>query len=118
MIVALVCGRAETQPFPGRHTFPLLGRPLMVYPLMAAKNSSEVARVYLSTDDDGMARIASHIGVEPIIRSSELGGEAVTLEDVIEQGYAEIVQRLNVEIEALVVLIANAPTVTDGLINQ
>ncbi|WKZ36497.1 MAG: NAD(P)-dependent oxidoreductase [Anaerolineales bacterium] len=118
MIVSLICGRAENQPFPGRNTFPLLGRPLMVYPILAALNSFEVNKVYLSTDDANMSRIASHIGVGVIERSPELAAESVTLEDVIEHGYQEMRGQLNQEIEALVVLIANAPTVTAGLIDQ
>lgn len=116
MIVALVCGRAENQPFPGRNTFPLLGRPLMVYPLLAALNSAQVDKVYLSTDDAGMARVAKHTGAEVIERSKN--DEAFTLEQAIQHGYEEIKKQFNEPIEALVVMIANAPTVTDKLINQ
>src|SRR3990172_7203557 len=116
MIAALVCGRAENQPFPGRNTFPLLGRPLMVYPLLAALHSAEAPRTYLSTDDPGMARVAQHAGAEIIERPPELGAASIPLENVIAHGYREIVRRLGIELEALVVLIANAPTVTDGLI--
>lgn len=118
MIVALVCGRAENQPFPGRNTFPLLGRPLMVYPILAALNSSEVDKVYLSTDDAGMARVARHTGAEVIERKNNTDNDFVTLEQVIQNGYEEIKNRFDQPIEALVVMIANAPTVTDKLINQ
>ena len=90
MITALVCGRAQSRFFPGRNTFPLLGRPLMVYPLLAAQHSEEVDHVYLSTDDANMSRIARHIGVDVIERSPELAADSVTLEDVIEHGYQEI----------------------------
>jgi D-3-phosphoglycerate dehydrogenase / 2-oxoglutarate reductase len=118
MIVALVCGRAENQPFPGRNTFPLLGRQLMVYPLLAALNSAQVDKVYLSTDDAGMARVANHTGAEVIERKNDSHSESATLEQVIQSGYIEIKNRLNEPIEALVVMLANAPTVTDKLINQ
>ncbi|MFN3491420.1 MAG: NAD(P)-dependent oxidoreductase, partial [Anaerolineales bacterium] len=118
MIVALICGRAEKQPFSGRNTFPLLGRPLMVYPILAALNSTQVDKVYLSTDDAGMARVAEHTGAEVIERKNSVDNEVVTLEQVIQNGYEEIKNRFNEPIEALVVMIANAPTVTDKLINQ
>jgi D-3-phosphoglycerate dehydrogenase len=118
MIAALICGRAENQPFPGRNTFPLLGRPLMVYPILAAIHSDEVKQAYLSTDDPGMARVARHHGAVVIDRPPELAGPSATLETVIEHGYREIVRRLGTELEALVVLLANAPTVTSGLIDQ
>jgi len=118
MITALICGRAQSRFFPGRNTFPLLGRPLMVYPLLAAQNSAEVHHVYLSTDDANMSRIARHIGVDVIERSPELAADSVALEDVIAHGYQEMRRQLGQEIEAVVVLIANAPTVTAGLIDQ
>ncbi|MBI5032974.1 MAG: hypothetical protein HZB51_20830 [Chloroflexi bacterium] len=118
MIAALVCGRAENQPFPGRNTFPLLGRPLMVYPLLAAQHSDEITRTFLSTDDAGMARVGKHYGAEIIERPAELNAPDATLEDVIQHGYQEIKVRLGDELEALVVLLANAPTVTNGLIDQ
>ncbi|MFN8413196.1 MAG: NAD(P)-dependent oxidoreductase [Anaerolineales bacterium] len=118
MISALICGRAQSQPFPGRNTFPLLGRPLMVYSLLAAQNSSEVDHVFLSTDDSGMARVARHQNVSVIERPEALSVSTTSLEEVIEHAYRQIVLQLNNELEALVVLIANAPTITDGLINQ
>jgi D-3-phosphoglycerate dehydrogenase / 2-oxoglutarate reductase len=119
MIIALICGRAENQPFPGRNTFPLLGRPLMVYPLLAALNSAQVDRVYLSTDDEGMARVARHTGVEVIMRQPELvDSDSVALEEVINSSYHEIKRQIGQEPEGLVVMLANAPTVTNGLIDQ
>ena len=118
MIVALVCGRSEEKPFRGRNTFPLLDRPLMLYPILAAQNSINVTQVYLTTDDPGMMRIASHAGAEIIERPRELASGSTTIETVIEHGYREIVRRSNDNLDALVILIANAPTVTNGLIDQ
>ena len=118
MIAALVCGRAENQPFPGRNTFPLLGRPLMVYPLLAAAHSAEVESVFLSTDDPGMAEVGRHSHADIIDRPPELRAADIPLERIIEHGYREITRWLSSELEALVVLLANAPTVTSGLIDQ
>src|SRR2546428_10119140 len=118
MIAALVCGRAENQPFPGRNTFPLLGRPLMAYPIMAAAHSAEVGGVFLSTDDPGMAEVGRHHRADIIDRPPELRAEDVPLERIIEHGYREITHRLGGDLEALVVLLANAPTVNSGLIDQ
>jgi D-3-phosphoglycerate dehydrogenase len=118
MIAALVCGRAENQPFPGRNTFPLLGRPLMVYPLLAALHSIEIEHTFLTTDDPGMARVGQHHGAEIIHRPPELSAAGVPLEAVIQHGYREITQQVGGELEALVVMIANAPTVTNGLIDH
>lgn len=118
MIAALVCGRAENQPFSGRNTFPLLGRPLVAYPLLAAIHSEEVTRTFLSSDDAGLIRIGQHFGVEVIARPPALSGPTVTLEEVIAHAYDEICRRVSDPVEALVVLLANAPTVTSEQIDH
>jgi len=118
MIAAVICGRAENQPFSGRNTFPLLGRPLATYPMLAAVHSGEVGATFLSTDDAGLKRLGQHHGVEIIDRPVQLSGPDVPLEDVIAHAYTEIERRLAQPLEALVVLLANAPTVTSGQIDQ
>jgi D-3-phosphoglycerate dehydrogenase len=90
----------------------------MRYPLLAALNSKEVGQVYLSTDDPGMIRVAQNDGVEIITRPPQLSSVSTTLADVIDHAHREIVRRLGAEVEALVILLANAPTVTSGLIDQ
>lgn len=118
MIAALVCGRVNKLPFPGRNTFPLLGRPLMVYPLLAAAHSTEIGRVFLSTDDEGMAMVGRHYGAEIIDRPAHLRTATASLEGILAHGYREITRRLGGDLEALVVLLANAPTVASDLIDQ
>src|SRR5581483_918532 len=116
MIAALICGRADGPGFPGRNTFPLFGRPLMVYAGLAAAHAAEVDRVFVTSDDAGMKRIAAHQGFEVIERPDELSGAEVPLEAVVAHGYAEICRALGREPEAIVVLLANAPTVTSAQI--
>ncbi|HMZ27589.1 MAG TPA: cytidylyltransferase, partial [Elusimicrobiota bacterium] len=43
---ALLLGRDGSQGFPGKNTHPLLGRPLMAYPLLAARAAKTVDGVY------------------------------------------------------------------------
>lgn len=118
MIAALICGRADGPRFPSRNTFPLFGRPLMLYASLAALHASEVQHVFLTSDDEGMKRVARHHGITPIDRPATLTGDAVPLEDVVRHGYDEIRAALGQDLEALVVLLANAPTVTSEQIDQ
>ena len=39
MIAALMLGREGSTGFPGKNVYPVLGRPLMAYPLIAARNA-------------------------------------------------------------------------------
>lgn len=118
MIAALVCGRPDGPQFAGRSTFPLFGRPLMVYSLLAAIHAEGVDRVFLTTDDEGMTRIGDHHGVETIERPPSLRGEGVGLDAVVDHGFAEVSHRAGAVPEALIVLLTNAPTVTSGQIEQ
>lgn len=118
MIATVVCGRTDDQPFGGRNTFPLLGRPLMVYPLLAACHSAESDATFLSTDDAGLKRLGQHHGVEIIDRPADLSRPDVGLGRVVAHAYEEVCLRSFGSLEALVVLLANAPTVTSGQIDQ
>src|SRR5438128_6832677 len=111
MIAALICGRADGAHFAARNTFPLLGRPLMVYPGLAAQHSTEVDAVFLSSDDEPMKQIARHVNLLTIDRPPELSGPAVPLREVVRHGRREIERTIGSGLEALVVLLANAPTV-------
>ena len=118
MIAALICGRADGSKFPSRNTFPLFGRPLMLYASLAALHASEVEHVFLTSDDEGMKRVARHHGIRTIDRPEALSGEAVPLEEVVRHGYHEIRKVLGQDLEALVIVLANAPTVTSEQIDQ
>ena len=73
MIVALLLGRKGSIGFPGKNLYPVLGRPLMEYPLIAALNAQHVDKVYVSTDDEQIASIARRFGAEtPFMRPSAL----------------------------------------------
>ena len=71
-IAALLLGRKGSVGFPGKNTYPLLGRPLMTYPVMAAKKSRYVDKLYISTDDEVIMEIGRKHGAEIIIRPPEL----------------------------------------------
>ena len=62
-IAALLLGREGSIGFPGKNTYPVLGRPLLLYPILAAKNSRYVDEVYFSTDSETYKKIGREQGV-------------------------------------------------------
>ncbi len=50
MICALLIGREGSAGFPLKNIVPVLGRPLISYPLNAALKAQSVDRIYVSTD--------------------------------------------------------------------
>lgn len=121
MICALAIGRGGSVAFPGKNLYPVLGKPLMAYPLLAARDAKTVDRVYLSTDSQEMKEVGKQFGARLIDRPAELATSKALGEHVFEHGYQVIREELKKEgqtVEAIVLLFCNAPTVTGELIDQ
>jgi CMP-N-acetylneuraminic acid synthetase len=121
LVVALMIGRAGSTGFPGKNVMPVMGRPLAAYPLMAARASRYVHRLYVSTDSPGIMAIGRQYGAELIDRPPELSTREALGEHVFRHGYDEIARRLAREdkkVELVVLLFANAATVTGELIDE
>jgi len=114
MITALLIGREGSQGFPGKNIKPILGRPLMVYPILAAKNSKYVEKVYISTDSDKIKEISRKNGAEVIDRPADLCGPKALGQDGFVHGYRVIKEKLakeGKEIEFIALMHCNAPTI-------
>jgi len=120
MICALLLGRGGSTGFPGKNIYPVLGRPLMAYPLIAASQAIFVDKIYVSTDFEEIKNIGAEYDAEHIERPAELCTKAALAEDAYKHGYEVIRDRLTGEgqtIELMVLLFANAPTVSSDLID-
>jgi hypothetical protein len=121
MICALLLGRHGSVGFPGKNMYPVLGRPLMAYPLIAARDARRVDRTYVSTDSATLARIAAHYGATVIDRPALLAGPAALGEQAFVHGYEVIRDSLAGEgasLDLLVLLFANAATITAATIDE
>ncbi len=120
MICALMIGREGSTGFPGKNIVPVLGRPLMAYPLLAAQGSQYVERSYVSTDSPKIKAISLEYGARIIERPAELATAAALGDDVFAHGYRQIKAELQKDgetLEALALLFCNAPMVTGPLID-
>lgn len=118
MIAALLLGRKGSVGFPGKNMYPVLGRPLAWYPLMAATKSINIDRVYLSTDDSELMALAHEIKAEVIERPEYLCSSKALGEDAYVHGYEEIKKRLGEKPEMMALLFCNAPTLLPDHIND
>jgi hypothetical protein len=120
-VAALMLGRGGSTGFPGKNTYPVLGLPLMAYPLLAARRSRYVGKIFVSTDAVEIMDVARAYDAEIIVRPPELCTPTALGEDAFAHGYRVIRDQLAAEgkqVELMVLLFANAATITCELIDQ
>ena len=118
MIVALLLGREGSIGFPGKNIYPVLGRHLMVYPILAAKNAKTVGKIYISTDSPKIKEIGLQYGVEIINRPKELCTSDALGEDAFVHGFDVIRDLSEEDIEFIVLLLCNAATILSKTIDE
>ena len=121
MICTLMMGRVGSTGFPNKNIKKVLGRHLFEYPLLASKNSQNVDKIFVTTDCSVITRVSKKYGAIHIKRPKRLARNKALGEEVFQHGYFEIKKILNLNaknIEFIVLLMANAPTITGKLIDK
>ena len=117
MVVAILMGRKGSKGFPGKNLYPISGYPLAYYPMRAARECHEIEKVYISTDDDRLMKIARKMDIEIIQRPPELCTDEALGEHVYRHAYQFVRDGNNTEIDLIVLLMCNAATVTSETIS-
>jgi len=115
MIVAILIGREGSTGFPGKNVMDVSGRPLMAWPLVAAKAVPEIERIYVSTDSQRIKSIGKEYGARIIDRPAHLCTKEALGEHAYQHAHEVIQAELAAEgktPELYVLLMANAPTVS------
>jgi len=118
MIIALLMGRAGSSGFPGKNVYPVLGRPLVEYPLIAASESGAIDHIFVSTDSAEIKEIGRKYGADIIDRPPELCTTQALGEDVYVHAYNYAKKSIKEPIDLIVLLMANAATITSQLIDD
>lgn len=118
MIAALLLGRSGSVGFPGKNTCFVSGKMLMEYPLLAAKDSTFIDEIYVSTDSEDIKTVAKKHGVFIIDRPAYLCTKDALGEDAYVHGYEYIKNELKRDVELMVLLFCNAATVTSKIIDE
>ena len=111
-------GRKGSRGFPGKNTYKVLGRALCEYPLIAAKKSKFIDKIYVATDCNKIKKISSKYNVEFIDRPKKLNTNKALGDHVFEYSYEQVKKKNTKKIELVVLLFANAPTINFKLIDQ
>ena len=117
MIIGILMGRKGSTGFPKKNVFPILGRPLCEYPILAAKHSKYIDKLFISTDDKKIVEIGKKFDAEIINRPLELCTKEALGEDVYYHSYNFAKKKYNKKIEIVVLLMCNAATITSKTID-
>jgi CMP-N,N'-diacetyllegionaminic acid synthase len=83
-VLGIVPARGGSKGIPRKNVRLLCGKPLIAYTAAAARKSSRLTRVLLSTDDPEIARIGKESGLDvPFLRPAELAQDATPMIDVV-----------------------------------
>lgn len=84
-ILALITARSGSKGLPGKNIKELCGKPLLGWPITAARGSKYVDKVVISTDSQQYADIAVQLGAEaPFLRPSKLASDTASSFDVVK----------------------------------
>jgi hypothetical protein len=120
VIPALLVDPDDRPDFPG-NTAEVMGRPLAAYPLMAAKGSGHVGRLYAQTASAPVRRAAAQVGAVILDPPRGDGEGGHSDEALIAHGWGQVAHELKGEgasIELVVLLFANSGAVSSALIEQ
>lgn len=117
MIYALMTGRGGSRSIKDKNIYPVLGRPLLAYPILAAQNATLIQDIYMTTDSEKLAGVARQWGAKVIMRPPELGEDQKHAQAMVH-GYEMIRDLEAVEPKILVILMANCPTITPGILDK
>lgn len=115
-IVALLTGRGNNT-LKDKNVLPVLGKPLLYYPAMAAKSCKLISDFYISSDDDKILEAAAECGYKKIRRPKELASPTAQHKDAIIHALAEM-KKDGIEPDILVVLLANSGIVKTEWIEE
>lgn len=83
-VLAIIPARKGSKGLPLKNVRPLAGKPLLAWPIAAARASAHVDRTIISTDDQGFADLAVQHGAEaPFLRPAELASDTAPSIDFI-----------------------------------
>lgn len=105
-IVALLTGRGNNT-LKDKNILPVLGKPLLYYPAMAAKKCNLITDFYVSSDDEKILDAAAECGYKKIHRPDELASPTAQHIDAIKHAL-QVMKQEGVNPDILVVLLANS----------
>ena len=118
-VLVVIPVKERSTRLPGKNLKDLCGKPMMAYPILAAKGAKGVNRVVVSTESQKIKEIALQFGAEvPFIRPVELTEDTATSQQVLVHALNELKKLENYEPDYVLLLYPTSPLLSQGRIEQ
>lgn len=116
--VAIIPARGGSKGLKEKNIYPVAGKPLLAWSVLQALASASIDKVFVTTDDDAIANVASAYGAEVIVRPPELAGDKASSESAILHAAGVIEKEYAMPISTIVFLQATSPLRKPGDIDR
>lgn len=118
-VLVVIPVKERSTRLPGKNLKDLYGKPMMAYPIEAAKGAKGVSRVIVSTESEKIKGIAEQYGAEvPFLRPIELTEDAATSQQVLLHALEELKKIDGYEPEYVLLLYPTSPLLSRERIEQ
>jgi CMP-N,N'-diacetyllegionaminic acid synthase len=116
--VAIIPARGGSKGLKNKNIYPVAGKPLLAWTVLQALASTTIEKVFVTTDDPAIAKVAAEYGAEVIIRPPELAGDKASSESAILHAAMVIERDYNMLLGTIVFLQATSPLRKPGDIDR
>lgn len=118
-ILAIIPARGGSKGIPRKNIRPFSGHPLIAWSIAAARQSTRVSRIIVSTDDEEIAAVARQFGAEtPFLRPAEHAQDNTTDLPVFEHALQWLAENDGYHPEVVVQLRPTSPIRPRGLVDE
>jgi len=108
-VLAIIPARGGSKGIPKKNIRLLAGKPLLEYTIDAAKNSNELHKIVVSTDNPEIGSVAENAGIDVIIRPPELAQDTSPIIDTVSHVMTVLKEREGFLPDVIVLLQPTSP---------
>lgn len=109
-VVAIIPAKGDSKRIPRKNLLPMLGKPLPIWAIEAAKASKKINRVIISTQDEEIAEMARKAGAEvPFMEPAEISAKGGDIEGLLLYAAEWLKKNENYAPDAIVLLQTTNP---------
>ena len=117
-VLGIIPARGGSKTVPKKNLRFLLGKPVIAYTILAAKESKYIDRLIVSTEDREIASVSESYGVEVIKRPRELSKDKSPIENALRHAVTYLEKRENYYPDIVALMQANVPVRKKGTIDR